>query len=165
MMPSSAGRVSTVVDNGMVTVRERSWHYYTAPPWDHGLLRRFEPANQAETAHLARNSSKKVKTPARTDGGLAGPGAGEPHPPETTSVAVPVTVALAGGLLFLLRLVDHERLGGEQHARDRGGVGHGVARHLHRVDDALGDEVAVLAGGGVVALAGVQAAHLGDDDV
>src|SRR5690606_36336422 len=82
------------------------------------------------------------------------------------SVAVPVTVAVAaGGLLFLLRLVDHERLGREQHARDRGGVGDGVARHLHRVDDALGDEVAVLAGGGVVAVAVVQVAHLGDDDV
>ena len=39
------------------------------------------------------------------------------------------------------------------------------AGHLDRVDDALGDQVAVLAGGGVEAVADAELADLGDDDV
>src|SRR5690606_28895805 len=133
-----------------------------------GSLHRQKPRIQPETAQWVR----KNRDP-RPDGRgsrESSPGGTSRTParrtrPETASVAVPVAVTVAGGLLFLLRLVDHEGLGGEQHARDRGGVGDGVAGHLHRVDDALRDEVAVLAGGGVVAVAGLQVADLGDDDV
>ena len=63
------------------------------------------------------------------------------------SVAVTVAVTVAAGVGLLLDgLLDDERLGGEQHRGDGDRVGQGRAGHLDRVDDALGDEVAVLAG-------------------
>ena len=67
---------------------------------------------------------------------------------------MPVAVGREG--LLLLRLLDHQGLGGQQHGGDRRGVLHGGPGHLHRVDDALGYQVAVLAGGGsaLVQLAG-----------
>src|SRR5690606_33078395 len=93
-----------------------------------------------------------------------GTGAGREEP-EGGSVAVAVTVALADGRGLLLGLVDDERLGGQQHARDRRRVLHGRAGDLDRVDDALGEQVAVLAGGRVEALAGGELRHLVRDDV
>src|SRR4051794_9062990 len=80
------------------------------------------------------------------------------------SVAVTVAVTGRGGLL-LLRLVHDQGLGREQHARDRGGVDERGAGDLHRVEHALGDQVAVLLGGGVVAVADAELADLGGDDV
>src|SRR5687767_8549539 len=74
------------------------------------------------------------------------------------------SVRVTGVGVFLFgRLVDDERLGGEQHRGDRRGVGQRGARHLDRVEDALGDEVAVGVGGRVVALA--RLTDLGDDDL
>lgn len=52
-----------------------------------------------------------------------------------------MTVAVVVGLLG--RLVDNRRLGGEHHPRHRGRVEHRRAGHLDRVDDAVGDQVAV----------------------
>src|SRR6185437_7970956 len=60
-------------------------------------------------------------------------------------VRVAVAVAVGGGLV-LLRLLDHQGLGGQEHAGDGRRVLHGRPGDLHRVDDALGGQVAVLAG-------------------
>src|SRR5690606_19606322 len=51
---------------------------------------------------------------------------------------------------LLGQLGDH-RLGGDEERSDRGRVLEGGADHLHRVDDAHGDHVAILTGLGVVA--------------
>ncbi|EME96580.1 DNA polymerase II large subunit [Streptomyces mobaraensis NBRC 13819 = DSM 40847] len=67
------------------------------------------------------------------------------------------------GLLFLL--LDDQGLGREQQGGDGGRVLQGGAGDLHRVDDAGGDQVAVLAGRGVEALALVELGDLGGDDV
>src|SRR6516225_8681599 len=53
---------------------------------------------------------------------------------------------------LLLRYLGDHRLGGDQEAGDRGRVLERAAHHLGGVDDALGDEVAVLAGLGVEAV-------------
>src|SRR4029079_14033432 len=45
----------------------------------------------------------------------------------------------------------HHRLEGDQQARDRGGGPQRAAHHLGRVDDAVGDEITINAGLGVVA--------------
>src|SRR5215471_15582135 len=50
-----------------------------------------------------------------------------------------------GGGLLLRHFGDH-RLGGDQEPGDRGGVLQGAAHHLGGIDDALGHEIAVLAG-------------------
>jgi hypothetical protein len=63
----------------------------------------------------------------------------------------------ASGLLFclgslfflLLRLIHHQRLGGEHHAGNRGRVHHRRPGHLHRVDDSLLDQIAVLPSRGI----------------
>src|SRR6478752_6815827 len=81
-----------------------------------------------------------------------------------SSVAVAVTVATGSGVL-VLRLVDDERVGREDHRRDGLGVAQRGAGDLDRVDDAGRDEVAVLARGRVEALAERQLRHLGGDDV
>jgi hypothetical protein len=67
-----------------------------------------------------------------------------------------------GGRVF--RGVRHDGLGGEEEAGDAGGVLEGAAGDLGGVDDAGGDEVDVLAGGGVEAVAGGEVADLLDDD-
>src|SRR6266702_8002560 len=89
-----------------------------------------------------------------------------PGPPQPWSVrvTVPVAVPVTGLGLFLLRLVGHQRLGREQHASDGRGVLDGRPGDLDRVDDALRQQVAVLAGLGVVAVAGRQVADRGDHD-
>ena len=69
------------------------------------------------------------------------------------------------GRVVVLRLVDDQGLGRQQHAGDRGGVDERGAGDLDRVEDALGDQVAVLLGGGVVAGADATLADLGDHDV
>src|SRR5690606_30046908 len=89
----------------------------------------------------------------RIDEGPAGAG-----PSYRACRSVVVTV-----LGVLGRLVHHEGLGGEQHGGDRRGVGQRRAGHLDRVEDALGQQVTVLAGRGVVALTGL--ADLGADDL
>src|SRR6476659_647315 len=81
-----------------------------------------------------------------------------------SSVAVAVTVATGSGVL-VLRLVDDERVGREDHRRDGLGVAQRGAGDLDRVDDTGRDEVAVLARGRVEALAERQLGHLGGDDV
>lgn len=68
------------------------------------------------------------------------------------SVTVAVTVTGCGGLFFF-GLVDDQGLRGEEQGRDRAGVGQRGTRHLDRVQDALGQQVAVLTGGGVEAAA------------
>src|SRR5690606_39753553 len=61
MMPSTPGRVSTVLYNGMVTVLERSWRYYSSRPRDYNELPGGRVAAPPETAHTARNSSMVMK--------------------------------------------------------------------------------------------------------
>src|ERR1700722_995300 len=80
-------------------------------------------------------------------------------------VRVTVRVAVVvGPRLLLFRLLDDQRFGRQEHAGDGGGVLHRGAGDLDRVDDALRHQVAVLAGGGVVAVPGGQADDLGDHD-
>ena len=68
------------------------------------------------------------------------------------SVAVPVAVTgIRVDTLLVLGLVDDQRLGRQQHRRDRCRVEQRRTRHLDRVEDALRDQVAVLPGGRVVA--------------
>src|SRR3954449_181889 len=81
------------------------------------------------------------------------------------AMAVAVRVAVPGLRLRVSRLLGHQGLGGQQHARDRCGVAYRGARHLHRVDNAGLDEVDVLTGGGVEAVTLGQFAHLADDDI
>ena len=57
------------------------------------------------------------------------------------SVAVAVAVATGGAGRLLLLLLHDERVGGEHHRRDRGGVAQRGAGDLDRVDDAGLDEV------------------------
>src|ERR1700722_14193162 len=61
-------------------------------------------------------------------------------------VRVPVAVTVLGRLV-VSRLLDDQGLGREQHAGDGSGILHRGTSDLDRVDDALGDQVAVLAGG------------------
>src|SRR4051812_237143 len=69
-------------------------------------------------------------------------------------VRVAVTAVTVTGVgLLLRRLLRDDRLGRQQHAGDRGGVADRGAGHLHRVDDPLLDEVAVLPRRSVEALA------------
>src|SRR5699024_5208805 len=68
------------------------------------------------------------------------------------------------GLFFVfgvLGLVDHERFGGQQHTGDRGGVGQRRTRDLDRVQDSLGQQITVVVGDHIVALAAF--ADLGHD--
>src|SRR5207302_6420874 len=65
---------------------------------------------------------------------------------------------------FLLRLLDDDRLGGEEERRDRRCVLQRRAGHLGGVDDAGLHEVLVLAGRGVEALALRELADLLDHD-
>src|SRR5690606_40713381 len=69
------------------------------------------------------------------------------------------TVATGGGR-SLLRLVGDDGLGREEERRDGGGVLQRGARDLDRVVHAGGEEVLVLTGRGVEALAGREVAHL-----
>ena len=81
-------------------------------------------------------------------------------------MAVPVTVAVPVGVgLRLLGLLDDGALRREHEARDGGGVGQRGLGDLDRVDDAVGEQVAVLAGRGVQAVVGGQIGDLGGDDV
>src|SRR6476646_1771249 len=84
---------------------------------------------------------------------------------QARSVTVAVAVTATGGLGLVFLLLHDERVGGEHHRRDRGGVDQRGAGDLDRVDDAGLDQVAVLARGGVEAVAGAELAHLGDGDV
>ncbi|ESP97698.1 DNA polymerase II large subunit [Streptomyces sp. GBA 94-10 4N24] len=67
--------------------------------------------------------------------------------------------------LLLGRLLDDQGLGRQEQGGDGGRVLQGGAGDLDRVDDAGLDQVAVLAGGRVEALALVELRHLGGDDV
>src|SRR5207248_9398026 len=87
------------------------------------------------------------------------------EPSVAVAVTAGVAVAVAVVAFGLRGPVGDDRLGREQHARDRRGVADGRAGHLDRVDDAGFHEVAVLPGRGVEALAGGQVTHLADDDV
>ena len=77
--------------------------------------------------------------------------------------AVAVATAGAGGLL--LRDVRDQRLGRQDHRRDRGRVLEGGPRHLAGVHDPLLEHVAVLAAERVVAVADLGLADLVDDDL
>src|SRR3954454_12449040 len=76
-----------------------------------------------------------------------------------------VAVTLTGVALRLGRLVGDDRLGREQHARDRGGVAYCGAGDLDRVDHTGLHQVAVLPGRSVEPVTGRQLAHLAHDDV
>ena len=67
-------------------------------------------------------------------------------------------------VVLLLRSLGHHHLGGEQEAGDGCGVLERQARDLGRVQDAHLDHVAVLAGRGVVAVAALALADLGEHD-
>src|SRR5665647_132773 len=68
-------------------------------------------------------------------------------------------------ILVVGRLLHDQGFGREQQSRDGGGVGESRTGHLDGVDDARGDEVDVLAGRRVVALADLHLGDLVDDDV
>src|SRR5690348_16275957 len=93
------------------------------------------------------------------------PPAASVTPVRPWSVAVAVTVAARGGRVLLFLLLHDQRVGGQDHRRDRRGVAQGGTGDLDRVDDAGLDEVDVLARGGVEAVARLEVAHLGDGDV
>ena len=76
------------------------------------------------------------------------------------AVATVAVAATARCRLRLGRLLDHEAFRGEQQAGDRDGVGDRVTGHLHRVDDAGRDQVDVLVGGRVEAVAPAQLGRL-----
>src|SRR6266508_2267355 len=103
-------------------------------------------------ARWAHPAPERERTPAVWPG--SSPTCRSLHAEAATAVVV-----AAGGRLLLLRLVDHQGLGGEQQGRDRGGVLHRRPGHLGRVDDAGLEQVGVLAGGGVEALGVAQVAH------
>src|SRR6185312_11672085 len=71
----------------------------------------------------------------------------------------------AAGACVLLRNFGHHRFGGDQQRRDRSRVLDRHTNHLGRVDDALGDQVAILAGLAVEAVAIlILLQDLADDD-
>src|SRR5699024_7509958 len=74
--------------------------------------------------------------------------------------ATHVTSATSRGRGLRLGLVGHDGLGGEEQTGDRTSVLQRRAGHLHRVVDTGGEQVLVLTGLGVQALAGGQAANL-----
>ena len=74
-----------------------------------------------------------------------------------------VTVTGVSRLLFLW-LFHHGGLGGKNHAGHGGGVDHGGVGDLHRIDNAVIDEVAVLEGIGVEAFTVGHLGNAGDDD-
>src|SRR3954466_9047037 len=78
--------------------------------------------------------------------------------------AAHAAVAAGHGRSVLLRLVGDDGLGGEEERRDGGGVLQRRAGHLGGVDDPAGDQVHVLAGGGVEAPANLGVADLLRDD-
>src|SRR6476469_4212279 len=76
-----------------------------------------------------------------------------------------ITAAIGGERRLLFRDVRDERLRRQDHRGDGGGVLERGAGHLGGVDDALLEEVAVLAGEGVVAEAWLEPLDLLDDDL
>src|SRR5699024_1042642 len=74
--------------------------------------------------------------------------------------ATHVTATTGRGGRLRLRLVGHDGLGGEEETGDRTSVLQRRPGHLHRVVDAGSEQVLVLTGLGVQALAGRQAADL-----
>ena len=85
---------------------------------------------------------------------------GRPRPSRSSVVAVS-----AGSRRRLVGLAfGDERLGGEHQADNAGRVLQGGAHDLHRVDDALVEQVAVFTGGGVVTEVALALAHLVEDD-
>src|SRR3954452_6923567 len=85
-------------------------------------------------------------------------------PLEVHSSAV-VVAAAAVAALVLLRHVGHERLGRQDHRRDRGRVLESGSRHLRGIHDAGLEQVAVLALERVVAEAGLEALDVRNDDL
>src|SRR3954465_11949371 len=79
--------------------------------------------------------------------------------------SVTVAVTVSGVLGLRLLLLHHQRVGGQHHRRDRGGVAQRRPGHLDRVDDAATHEVDVVALGRVQTLPDGEVAHLLDDDV
>src|SRR5262245_36626583 len=73
-------------------------------------------------------------------------------------------MSAASSRLLILRLLRNERLGGQHQARNRRRVLQSRANDLHRVDDALSDQVTVLARCGVEAEGAGAFLHLLDDD-
>src|SRR5262245_2780448 len=73
-------------------------------------------------------------------------------------------VSTTTGRLFLLGLLRDERFGRQHEARDARGILQRAAHDLHRVDDALLEQIAVFARGRVVAEVGFAFADLVDDD-
>src|SRR5688500_15276390 len=78
-----------------------------------------------------------------------------------TAHAAHVVAAACGS--SLLRLVRDNSFGGEEQARDGGSVLQGRAGYLYGVVYTGGQEVLVVTGGGVEAVAGGQSANLLDD--
>ena len=76
-----------------------------------------------------------------------------------------VVVTAGGTGLLLLRDVRDQRFRGQDHRGDGSGVLERRAGHLGGVDDALLEEVTVVAGKGVVAVTGLEALDVLDDDL
>ena len=80
-------------------------------------------------------------------------------------VRVRVAVAVTGSrFLFLLRLLGHQSVGGQQEGGDARGIAERGAHDLGRVDDAHGHEVAVFFGLGVESVRALFAGDFRDDD-
>src|SRR5690606_29204884 len=93
--------------------------------------------------------------------GIPPPSAIQPARSEIVAVA---RMGTSGGRLLLFRLLRHHRLGGEHQPGDGRGVLQRRTHDLDRIDDALGDEVGVLAGGRVEAVVALAFTHLVHDD-
>src|SRR5699024_6697449 len=75
------------------------------------------------------------------------------------------SVGVARLSLFLLGLLDHQGLGGEEQRRDRGRVRQRRPGHLARVEHTAGYQVTVLTRGSVVPLPRLELGHLGGHHV
>jgi hypothetical protein len=83
------------------------------------------------------------------------------HSTHATSVVMAVAVCV---VVLGLRLLGDDAVGDQQQAGHAAGVLQGAAVHLGRSDDAVLQQVAVLAGEGVEALVALGFHYLGDDD-
>src|SRR5436190_2838976 len=149
----------------------------TRVPPDVGWRTSGRGSNRTRLSHAEKNCGAR-----RGDAGAAGagrvvgripaPGAGPRKrrgsgwARSRVSVLEVVAVArvAAGGLVFLLRLLGDQRLGGEHQARDRRRVLDRGAHDLGRIDHAGLDQIGVLELGGVEAERARALLDLGDDD-
>src|SRR5690606_30915182 len=120
-----------------------------------------KPDSSTPTSNRPTRGCSRARSPQHEEGGSPGGGT-------ALYCAWTLEIHPAGGvthrLRVLLRLVGDNRLGREEQASDRRRVLQRRAGHLHRVVDARGEHVLVVAGLGVQALTRGKAAHFLDHD-